>query len=128
MSAYAIFFFFKQEFFPILMQVLASHQGLQHAEFYHTDVSSVEPGLLARAVNSLKSVAMFGANVSKQQAEEILSQSLVNTSLKKLWIRRVNGGLNTKLVTQARSAIDCLCIQRRKELCFNCITFSLKQS
>ena len=110
MSAYAIFFFFKQEVFPILMQALASHKGLQHAEFYHTDVSSVEPGLLARAVNSLKSVAMFGANVSKRQAEEILSQSLVNTSLKRLWIRRVNGGLNAELVAQARSAIDHLCI------------------
>ena len=89
---------------------MALHPGLKHIEFIYTDVSSVKPGLLAKAVNSMEYVAMFCTNVSKRQAEDILSQSLVNTSLKKLWIRRVNGGLNTELVTQARSAIDHLCI------------------
>ena len=88
------------------MQVLVTHRGLRHIEFIRTDVFSVEPELLARAVNSLESVAMFFTNVSKRQAEEILSQSLVNTSLKKLWIKRVSGGLKADLVTRARKSIS----------------------
>ena len=50
-------------------------------------LSLVEVGLLAKGVNSLEEVVLSDTKLSQQQAEAILTESLMNTSLKKLDMR-----------------------------------------
>ena len=46
------------------------------------NLSTVNPGLMALAVNSLESISMIARDVTKQHVEAILTQSLDKTSLK----------------------------------------------
>ena len=50
-------------------------------------LSLVEAGLLAKGVNTLEEVVLSDTKLSQQQAEAILTESLMNTSLKKLDMR-----------------------------------------
>jgi hypothetical protein len=65
------------------------------------------PDLLARAVNRLEEVRMEGTKLTKQQVEEILTQSLVETSLKDLRIglRGPKSKSDKSLVSIARNSI-----------------------
>ena len=68
--------------------------------------SLVEPGLLTRAVNRLEDVQMWGTPLTREQIEAILTQSLVKTSLRRLWI--INGdvaAVDGGLLLRARSVI-----------------------
>ena len=57
---------------------------LKKHEISNNNMSTVDPGLLARAVNRLEEVDMFRTQLTFQQAEAVLTQSLVKTSLGKL--------------------------------------------
>ena len=46
------------------------------------NLSTVNPGLMALAVNSLESMSMIASDMTKQHVEAILTQSLDKTSLK----------------------------------------------
>ena len=71
----------------------------------NNNLSLVEPGLLARAVNSLEEVDIRHTLLTKEQVEAILSQSLVQTSLKRLVMGRFTGGVEEDLVVRAQSVI-----------------------
>ena len=60
--------------------------------------------MLARAVNSLEDVVLHDTQLSKQQAEAILSQSLRKTSLRRLVMKYE--GLDENLVARARLVIN----------------------
>ena len=57
---------------------------LKKLEISNNNMSKVDPGLLARAVNRLEEVDMYRTQLTFKQAEAILTQSLVKTSLRKL--------------------------------------------
>ena len=83
------------------------HAGLvKKLDISYNNMSTVDPGLLASAVNGLKEVVMFGTELTVQQAEAILTQSLVKTSVRSLrmGVHRVPG-LDEDLVGRARLAI-----------------------
>ena len=73
----------------------------------YNDLSTVDPGLLASAVNRLEEVEMSTV-WSIEQVEAILRQSLVKTSLKKLgmWGSVEDTELDEDLVARARLAIE----------------------
>ena len=65
-------------------------------------LSSVEAGLLAKAVNRLEEVVFFNTGLSQKQAEAILAERRVKTSLRKLNLNRC--GLNEDWLTRIRLA------------------------
>ena len=69
-------------------------------------MSSVEADLLARAVNNLEEVNLSSCQLSKKQAEAILTESLMKTSLKRLDIRFVR--LDKDLVERTKQTIGSL--------------------
>ena len=77
------------------------------------NLSSVDPSLMARVVNSLEEVIVHYSQLSIQQAEAILAQSCVQTSLKKLVFdnKNVDRSLDFNLVKQANKSIETLFIE-----------------
>ena len=71
-------------------------------------MSSIELELVAKAVNSLE---YLGATLSSRQAEVILTQSLVKTSLNKMLLR-IKGPLRVDqdIVTEAKKVIKGLVV------------------
>ena len=57
---------------------------LRKLDFTYTDLSSLEPGLLARAVVLLEDVSLRATMLTRQQIEEILTAINKDTRLKKL--------------------------------------------
>ena len=72
----------------------------------NNNLSLVEPGLLARAVNRLEEVDIRHTLLTKEQVEAILSHSLVQTSLKTLVLGRVSGRVEQDLVVRAQNVIS----------------------
>ena len=77
------------------------------------NLSSVDVSLMARVVNSLEEATLHYSQLSTQQAEAILAQSCVQTSLKKLIFdnKTFERSLNFNLVKQANRAIETLFIE-----------------
>ena len=101
----------KQQIEKILISICERDSKLYNLDLTYVNLTSVERGLLARAINCLEEAAMGDPDncenelqVTKEQAEAILTQSLKQTSLKKLTID-VRKGLDENLVANARQAI-----------------------
>jgi hypothetical protein len=69
----------------------------------NNNLSSVEPRLMARTVNKLSSLEIYQADLTERQVGEILKHGLVNTSLQRLAIGKVNCEVDMYLVHNARS-------------------------
>ena len=57
-----------------LLRVVAWHKGLRQVDMAETDLVALEPKLLARVVNNLEEVDMRDANMTTEQAEEIIDR------------------------------------------------------
>ena len=69
------------------------------------DLSTVEPGLLAVAINKLKNVDMNDSKLTSQQVNMILTQSQVQTSLDSLHIYSVPS-VDSDIITQTRRLFE----------------------
>ena len=72
------------------------------------DLSSVEPGLLARAVNRLEEVDMRGTRLTGQQVGEVLVKS---TRLRRLLVEGRGTGVDRGPVAEARMVIQQLAVE-----------------
>jgi Leucine-rich repeat (LRR) protein len=73
------------------------------------DLSLVDAGLMARSINMIEHVDIYSTDLTRQQVEAILTQSLVGTSLKLLKIDdRTTMQMDTELMVRARQAIGIL--------------------
>jgi len=68
------------------------------------NLSSVDPDVLARVVNKLVTVNISSTKLSRQQMTRILTQSLLTTNLKKLFMWE-NGKIDEQLLKQAEQVI-----------------------
>ena len=93
----------KQQLEEIFSSLCLGTYCLKTLYISRNNLSSVEAGLLARAVNSLEDVVLHDTQLSKQQAEAILTQALRKTSLRRLVMR--HEGLDEDLVARARLVI-----------------------
>ena len=96
----------KQQLEAIFTTICFGASRLKTLDLTSNRLYSVEKGLLARAVNSLVEVNLSYISLSRQKAEEILTQSLVKTSLRRL--KMDCQGLDDDLVARARLAIGSL--------------------
>lgn len=71
-----------------------------------SNLSSLEPGLLAEAVNKLQTVVITSTRLTGEQVTAILTQSLEQTSLKQLQLDYKRCGVDEDIVTQARNIYD----------------------
>ena len=94
----------KQQLEAIFTSLSVGTSCLKTLYISHNKLASIEAGLLARAVNSLEDVVLHDTQLSKQQAEAILSQSLRKTSLRRLGMKYE--GLDENLVARARLVIN----------------------
>ena len=88
-----------------ILTAAESSSTLRKLNLGNNKLSLVEPWLLARAVNRLEEVDIRHTLLTKEQVEAILSQSLVKTSLKRLVLGRVSGGVEQDLVVRAQHGI-----------------------
>ena len=89
-----------------VLSAATTSSTLRKLNLGNNNLSLVEPGLLARAVNSLEEVDIRHTLITREQVEAILSQSLVQTSLKTLVMGRVSGGVQQELVVRAQQVIS----------------------
>ena len=92
----------------ILTAICAEDCLVKKLDISYTNLSSVDPGLLARAVNRLEEVEMSVAYLTTSQVEAVLRQNLVQTSLRKLKLEldsEENSELDEGLEARARLAI-----------------------
>ena len=89
-----------------VLTAVSTSSTLRKLNLGNNNLSLVEPGLLARAVNSLEEVDIRHTLLTKEQVEAILSQSLVKTSLKTLVMGRISGGVEEDLVVRAQDVIS----------------------
>ena len=95
----------------ILTAICAEDCLVKKLDISYTNLSSVDPGLLARAVNRLEEVKMSVTYLTTSQVEAVLRQSLVQTSLRKLKLEldsKDNSELDEGLEARARLAIGYL--------------------
>jgi len=79
---------------------------LKNVVLYGNDLSSVEPGLLATAVNRLEDVDLRFTELSTEQMNNILSHVKGDTKLKELWLRGNNAAdIENGLVRIAREKL-----------------------
>ena len=99
----------------VVIRELSENSNLKMLDMGETDLSSVEPGLLARAVNKLEEAELQDTNLSKEQIEAILHLSLEHTSLKRLMIGSWNHGftetIDQDLQDQAEHVIETVFIE-----------------
>ena len=71
------------------------------------DLSKVKPDLLAKAVNRLEEVDMTNSQLTLEQVEAILKQSLVSTYLKSIFMTEPFEGksLDEQIIEKARTVI-----------------------
>ena len=67
-----------------LLEAVMRHPGLRRLDLRGANLSSLEPGLLARAVAGMEEVQMGYCPVSSQQAEAIFTAVAAQTKLRKL--------------------------------------------
>ena len=79
---------------------------LKKLDIQFNNMSTVDAGLLANAVNSLEEVYMYETDLKEEQMEAIMKQRLVKTSLRRLdmGIHR-DLGLDMDLLARARLAV-----------------------
>ena len=68
----------KQQLEEIFTAICVGPSQLTSMDLQSTQTSSVDAGLLARAVNRLEEVVLHNTQLSKDQAEAILTESLGN--------------------------------------------------
>ena len=94
----------SQQLEAILTAAQAS-STLRKLNLGNNKLSLLEPELVAMAVNSLEEVDIRHTLLTREQVETILNQSLVKTSLKRLVLGRVSGGVEQDLVGRAQQGI-----------------------
>ena len=71
-----------------------------------SNLSSVDPDVLARVANKLETVVMNYTHLTEQQMTRILTRSLLTTNLLKLCMQgNAGGGVKKKLQKQAEQVI-----------------------
>ena len=75
------------------------------------DLSSVDPELIAAAVNKLDTVGLYWTEMTSQQIVAILTQAMVDTKLSNLTIC-TDENIDRDLIDQARKKIGILRIQK----------------
>ena len=70
----------------IFTAIIEGNCNIKKLDMSGNILSNVDAGLLASAVNSLEEVKMNFTKLTKDQVEAVLTQSLVNTSLRRLEI------------------------------------------
>ena len=76
-----------------LLQAVVEHQGLTKLSLGHTNLTSLEPGLLARAVAGLQELELSYTCITSQQAENVFTTISESSPLSRLHI--VATGLTT---------------------------------
>ena len=94
----------SQQLEAILTAAQAS-STLRKLNLGNNKLSLLEPELMAMAVNSLEDVDIRHTLLTREQVEAILNQSLVKTSLKRLVLGRLSGGVEQDLVGRAQQGI-----------------------
>ena len=93
----------------VFAAIIERDSQLEKLDMRGNNLSLVEPSILGRAVNNLEEVNLGYCQLSQQQAEAILTESLVKTSLRKLDMSgcRLAGPdvLDEDLVARTRLAI-----------------------
>ena len=69
-----------------LFQTVATLPRLKNVELYDTNLSSVEPGLLARVVNRLEMIIMLDTDMTSQQADAVFAAIAEDSTVKILSI------------------------------------------
>ena len=89
----------------ILVAIITSSK-LKVLNMQNNKLSSVDPDIMAKAVNKLDSVEMYNTDLTQQQITKILSRSLVKTSLDHIAMGNGQGqGFNMELFKQAMKFI-----------------------
>ena len=89
----------------ILVAIITSSK-LKVLNIQNNKLSSVDPDIMAKAVNKLDSVEMYNTDLTQQQITKILSRSLVKTSLDHIAMGNGQGqGFNRELFKQAMKVI-----------------------
>ena len=101
-----ILFIVKFENFP----------ALKILDLSDNDLSQIDPELLAKAVNKLEEVDMNNSQLTLQQIEEILTESLVGTSLNSLAMTHPEGALDVEIIGKARMVIESISISKPTNL------------
>ena len=94
----------SQQMEAILTGICGGDSRVKNLDVTYSNLSTVDSGLLACAVNMLEEVEMEDTQLTVQQGEAILTQSLVKTSLRRLNMGGVLG-LDGGLVGRAELAI-----------------------
>ena len=72
----------------ILTGISEGNSKLKRLEISCDNLSGVDAGLLARALNRLEVVEIRWSDLTQEQGEAIMTQSLVQTKLKSLWMMK----------------------------------------
>ena len=92
-----------------IFAALHTSSQLKILDIGYNNLSSVDPDVLARGVNKLETVHIDSTKLTEEQKTRILTQSLLTTNLKELYMWG-NGGVEEGLRTQAKEAIIALYI------------------
>jgi len=77
-----------EEIFAALDSCIEQESRLKELKIGSNNLSSVDPDVLAKVVNSLEKVNMGKTRLRRKQTTKILTQSLVATNLKELYINQ----------------------------------------
>jgi len=95
-----------------LLQTIISHPGLTSIDMHanqHTDLSNTHPQLLADALGKLRSVAIFKANLTKEQQDILMTKLIEGSSIKNLNIGDTNlSSIDPHIFASAMSRVDTL--------------------
>ena len=89
----------------IMLAISANDSRVKTLEISGNNLSKIKPHELAKAVNKLEEIDIKDSKLTLQQVEAILTQSLVQTSLKTLWMTQPEGVLDYNLLAKARMVI-----------------------
>ena len=91
--------------------LLMSSNHLKSLSTDGVNLSSVDPDVMAKAVNKMETVEIKNSHLTSLQMNRILSQSLVNTRLSKLWLEAGAGeNVDASLQKEANQVIPTLVI------------------
>ena len=102
----------RQQGEAIFAALAGTGSSLRKLFMSENNLSSVEPGLMARAVNRLESVTLKWTTLTGEQVTGMLAASLEGTRLTDLWVVGYEGGVQVQeeLVARAKLAIPSFCL------------------
>ena len=89
-----------------VLEAVITNSKLKVLNMQNNNLSLVDADILAKAVNKLESVEMYNTDLTGQQITEVLSRSLVTTSLSHIAMGSGQGqGFDRELLKQAKKVI-----------------------